>query len=127
MRGGDPRRARHKPAVLVYHGPIRLQSHGRADVDVLLAQGHAWPRGDHARVAAVSSFGFSGTNAHVIIEEGDAAVASSLRPSRPGPLVPLTARTPEALRTPAASYAHALDEMSLELSLIHISEPTRPY
>ncbi len=97
-----------QPTPLVDWNGLRLRLPG--------ADGDAWPRGDHARVAAVSSFGFSGTNAHVIIEEGDAAVASSLRPSRPVHLVPLTARTPEALRTLAASYADALDEMSLEQS-----------
>ncbi len=58
----------------------------------------------------VSSFGFTGTNAHAILEEGEAA------PERPGPadaagrpeLLTLSARTPAALRRLAARYAEWL-------------------
>nr|QKW94320.1 short-chain dehydrogenase/reductase SDR [Stigmatella aurantiaca] len=68
-----------------------------------------WPRGKRARIAGVSSFGFSGTNAHLVIEE----------PPRPPPAAPdsqsahllcLSARTPEALAAMAGRYAAWLEQ-----------------
>ena len=52
------------------------------------------------RQAAISCFGFSGTNAHVVIGEAPARVADA-RVSGAKLIVPLSARTPEQLRQKA--------------------------
>ncbi|MFA5708323.1 SDR family NAD(P)-dependent oxidoreductase [Mycolicibacterium sp.] len=72
-----------------------------------------WQRNGVRRVAGVSSFGFAGTNAHVILEEAPA-------PAEPGPTVidaparfsvlPLSARTPAALVQIAEQYRDWLRE-----------------
>ncbi|HEY4303069.1 MAG TPA: beta-ketoacyl synthase N-terminal-like domain-containing protein [Gemmatimonadaceae bacterium] len=73
-----------------------------------------FPTIDGRRIAAVSSFGFSGTNAHVILEA--AQPTPTLAPSRAGSspapraaqLLALSARDAEALRQVVKSYVEVL-------------------
>jgi amino acid adenylation domain-containing protein len=70
------------------------------------------PRGIPRR-ASVSSFGFCGTNAYVVLEEAPSTKSSS-SPARPTQLVLLSARTPKALEETAELLSAALGEASQE-------------
>ncbi|HEY4001514.1 MAG TPA: acyltransferase domain-containing protein, partial [Candidatus Xenobia bacterium] len=66
-----------------------------------------WPSGSRTRVAGVSSFGLSGTNAYVVVAEAPRAGGSSAAPDRPV-MVPLSARSPAALQSMARAWSERL-------------------
>ncbi|SFU36749.1 type I polyketide synthase [Pseudoduganella namucuonensis] len=66
-----------------------------------------WPRGDHPRLAAVSSFGFGGANAHLILQEPP-AVAQAAPESGTTELLTLSARSGISLRQSARDFARFL-------------------
>lgn len=67
----------------------------------------AWDAGGAPRRAAVSSFGFGGANAHLLLEQGPAPAPPPSTTGRGAPYVlfPLSARTPDALRETARAWA----------------------
>ena len=79
----------------------------------LLSEARPWPAGPAPRRAGISSFGISGTNAHVIVEEAPAPAQTdaSVAPDAPAPaVVPwvLSAKTPAVLAAQAARLAEHL-------------------
>jgi acyl transferase domain-containing protein/acyl carrier protein len=67
-----------------------------------------WAEQGHPRAAGISSFGFSGTNAHIVIREAPPGPEPAL-PSRPHAVLRLSARTPDALCLMAAHFADFID------------------
>jgi acyl transferase domain-containing protein/D-arabinose 1-dehydrogenase-like Zn-dependent alcohol dehydrogenase/acyl carrier protein len=78
----------------------------------LLTQPVAWPQNGHPKRAAVSAFGISGTNAHLILEEPEPTDTAAEAPDVPqeGPAIPwiVSAKSAQALRAQAGNLHHHL-------------------
>ncbi|TSC25948.1 non-ribosomal peptide synthetase/type I polyketide synthase [Corallococcus sp. Z5C101001] len=99
------------------------------DLDALpvaiVTQPEAWPRAQRPRVAGVSSFGASGTNAHLVVEEAP-RVAREARAFEPSAqLFTLSARSPAALTELAGRHAaHLASKRDLPLEDVCFSVNT---
>jgi acyl transferase domain-containing protein/NADPH:quinone reductase-like Zn-dependent oxidoreductase/acyl carrier protein len=78
----------------------------------ITAEATPWPRGNRPRRAGINSFGFSGTNAFMIVEEAPPAPPPPAKPQRSVHVLPLSARKPEALRALAERYRALLEKLS---------------
>ncbi|WP_319059181.1 ketoacyl-synthetase C-terminal extension domain-containing protein, partial [Streptomyces europaeiscabiei] len=81
----------------------------------LLQEARPWEHGERLRRAGISSFGLSGTNAHVILEEAPAVEAAETEgtdtPHLPVPIL-LSGRDEAALRAQAQRWADWLETQS---------------
>lgn len=93
------------PKHLNFENPSPHIPWGRLPVEVV-TETLPWERGDRPRIAGVSSFGFAGTNAHVILEEAPEVAAAVSQPDASSrfSVLPLSARTPAALSQTAERY-----------------------
>jgi acyl transferase domain-containing protein/acyl carrier protein len=76
----------------------------------------AWKKNDAARVAGLSSFGFSGTNAHLIISEYPAEKKIETPRTEQYQILNLSAQDPNGLADLAARYLQILDNGDLSLN-----------
>ncbi|HXC26242.1 MAG TPA: type I polyketide synthase [Gemmatimonadaceae bacterium] len=110
----------HIPAHLHFHALNPNIDWGGVPVEIPVG-GRPWPRGARKRIGGVSSFGVSGTNAHVIVEE-----APPLEPTlttgektrgedRPLHLFTLSTRTEAARDALVTRFADALQQSDAAL------------
>jgi acyl transferase domain-containing protein/acyl-CoA synthetase (AMP-forming)/AMP-acid ligase II/NADPH:quinone reductase-like Zn-dependent oxidoreductase/acyl carrier protein len=108
-----------KAALLLRHGEIPAHLHLRHANPALSLEStpfqiaterRSWPRGERPRLAGVSSFGFGGTNAHVVLEEAPGTEpAPEARWERPLHLLSLSGGSEAALREQARRFAGYLE------------------
>ncbi|MBM4254541.1 MAG: amino acid adenylation domain-containing protein [Deltaproteobacteria bacterium] len=67
-----------------------------------------WPRGQKRRVAGLSSFGATGSNAHLILEEAPPSLPQRPEVDRPMHILTLSAKSQSALLELAGDYEHLL-------------------
>ncbi|MET8467072.1 type I polyketide synthase, partial [Micromonospora zamorensis] len=96
----------------------------------LLTEEQPWARtGDRPRRAAISSFGFSGTNAHAVLEEPPtpqpSVAAEPEQQQAPVMALPLSARTEPALREQGARLRQRLSAGADPKDVIHSIATTR--
>lgn len=79
-----------------------------SDIFEIPVHGKNWHSSERQRIAGVSSFGFSGTNAHIII--GEIAANSNRNFEHKFYLLPLSARSEKSLKELAKNYQSSLNE-----------------
>ncbi len=111
-----------KTALALYHEEIPANLHfeklnGNISLDgtrfLIPTRRMPWARGPELRFAGVSSFGFSGTNVHVVLEEAPRLPVRRVEAGKSaglGWLLPISARTPEALRESARRHRDFLQQ-----------------
>ena len=91
------------PPSLFFSNPNPLIAWDQIPIEVVSST-IPWPSYRASRIAAVSSFGFSGTNSHIIVEAGPQIEPKRLANERPMHLLTLSAKNPGALSDLSGRY-----------------------
>ncbi|MDQ3928331.1 MAG: polyketide synthase, partial [Chloroflexota bacterium] len=94
------------PPSLHFHHPNPHIPWADLPIAVSTARRQGWPMGK--RVAGTSSFGFSGTNAHVVLEEAPISEIAKPVVERPVHMLTLSGKTEEAVKQLASRYVDYL-------------------
>ncbi|MEU9878439.1 SDR family NAD(P)-dependent oxidoreductase [Streptomyces phaeochromogenes] len=107
-------RHRHLPATLHVDAPTPQVDWSSGTVE-LLTEGREWPESGRPRRCGISSFGASGTNVHMILEEApdtpgaEVPVPAPTEPEQKLPFI-VSARTPTALANQARLLGGSVDD-----------------
>ena len=108
-----------KTVLALQHGEIPSHRHFRDpnphipwdEIPVVVpTENRPWESEDGKRIAGVSAFGFSGTNAHVVLESAPQGVSAASAVERPLHVLTLSAKTEDALAELAERYVDYLQE-----------------
>jgi microcystin synthetase protein McyG len=112
-----------KLALVLRHGVVPRQANFKApnphipwdDMHLAVPREEiAWPAADGRRMGGVSSFGFSGTNAHLILEQAPEIEPAQVA-QRPLNIITASARSDEALDQTLHAYASHLSAAGVKL------------
>ncbi|MBO1055820.1 MAG: amino acid adenylation domain-containing protein [Dolichospermum sp. JUN01] len=107
-----------KTILALQHGEIPSHLHFQEPNPLINWQGYPikipsqaipWSNNGQVRIAGVSSFGFSGTNAHIIIEQAPAANIPEIKLQRPSHLLTISAHSETGLKELALRFHTRLE------------------
>tara|TARA_R110002020_G_scaffold316899_2_gene532290 strand:- start:62062 stop:68664 length:6603 start_codon:yes stop_codon:yes gene_type:complete len=116
-----------KTTLALHYGVIPPHLHfksGNPDIDwehagiVIPTEARDWPNASGRRLAGVSSFGFSGTNAHVILESVEQLPQTISITEKSSVCLPVSARSEAALLAQASRLSHALISCKTDIEVV---------
>jgi phthiocerol/phenolphthiocerol synthesis type-I polyketide synthase B len=119
-----------KTVLSVYHGHIPKQLHFKrltpqasegASRFTIASEPMEWPSVGRVRRAAVSSFGVSGTNAHVVIEQSPVTEPVAAEPEPPVSTLIVTGKTPERIASMAGRLADWMEGAGADVRLADVA------